>query len=72
MDERFREDFWALLCSFSQSLRVLFILVTILLLLTVAALLGGDPNSAGYRVALLDLAVLLPLWAVVGQILRKC
>ena len=72
MDDRFRDDFWALLCSFSRSLRVLFILITILLVLTVVAIVGGDPNSAGYRVALLDLAILLPAWVVIGLILHRC
>lgn len=72
MGENFRKEFWILLCSFKRALRVLFILVTILLVLTVIALVGVDPDSASFLVVLLDLAVLLPLWVVIGVVLRKC
>jgi len=72
MDENFRKEFWILLCSFRRALRVLFILVTILLVLTLVALVGVDRNSTSFGVVLLDLVVLLPLWAVVAAILRKC
>jgi|GEM_PF-4180690 len=72
MDESFRKDFWAIICGFRQPLRVLFILVTILLILSLIALVGVERGSTSFGVVILDLVVLVPFWLVVGWILRKC
>lgn len=67
-----RDDFWVYICDRRHYLWLLLMVLLFFLILDAYALAFGDPGSAAWVVAQLNLALILGTGAVAGGMYWKC
>lgn len=67
-----REEFWTIVCRYSQLYFLLLALVTVLFVLDLFVLLLGPPRDGSYVVAVLVLAILGTTMLGIGAVLWQC
>ncbi|MFC6734079.1 MULTISPECIES: hypothetical protein [unclassified Haladaptatus] len=67
-----REEFWDFVCGNPALWQVAFTISVVLLVLLAVSLALVEPDSASYYVSMLNVALVVPLVAVSGYMLRRC
>lgn len=66
------EAFWDVMCDFRDYLWIGIMVLIFFLILTIISLAWGDPGTASYNIALLNLAMILGAGAVMGWMFWVC
>ncbi|MFB6074995.1 MAG: hypothetical protein ABEJ89_08290 [Haloarculaceae archaeon] len=66
------DDFWSLVCGFRRQMVVVLYFLVVLLVLTGFTLALGNPESASYMLALIDVALIVIVGGVIGAVYWQC
>lgn len=66
------EEFWELACDFKQMLRLAFMFVVFLLVLSMMGLLLAERGTASYAISIFNFVAVAVLGLVIGGVNRVC